>query len=429
MQIFITATNLLKQKSVKQFIGLFSVNIISLPLGFITSIIITKYLGAQTYGDYKFLDSIFRMAIILCNFGLFYAGSRALLLEKNRDRSREYYATILIITLVLSTIMCVALLVYAIIDPNISSKGLLGPFLCILPFGFVYMINYCYETLLQADNQIALLSKVRLLPKLGYLLGGMVAILYFQEVSFNKLLLVCYIYLLTQLVVYAYVMLKLRPLFANIRERWKEIKNYNKSYGFDVYVGSLFAVGFSVLPDILISYFDIDNQGVGFYSLALMFASPLAFVPTTMATTQYRKFSEIEKIKPKSIKITLLLSVLVMLSLWAIVPVIINLFYSSEFNEVIKLNFIVSLGVLLYGIADFFNRFIGAKGQGKLLRNSSFIVGLSVLIANFILVPLYGAAGASWAKVTAGIVYLTTMLICYRKTLKGNMQRYDHQED
>ena len=224
-------------------------------------------------------------------------------------------------------------------------------------------------------------------------------------------------------------MLKLRPLFANIRERWKEIKNYNKSYGFDVYVGSLFAVGFSVLPDILISYFDIDNQGVGFYSLALMFASPLAFVPTTMATTQYRKFSEIEKIKPKSIKITLLLSVLVMLSLWAIVPVIINLFYSSEFNEVIKLNFIVSLGVLLYGIADFFNRFIGAKGQGKLLRNSSFIVGLSVLIANFILVPLYGAAGASWAKVTAGIVYLTTMLICYRKTLKGNMQRYDHQED
>ena len=412
--------NIFKQKSVKQFLGLFSVNIISLPLGFITSIIITRFLGAKVYGDYKFIDSIFRMAIILCNFGFFYAGSRALLLEKNRHCSREYYATILIITFILSAIMCVGLLIYAMVDPNISSKGLLSPFLCVLPFGVIYMINHSFEILLQADNQIGLLSNVRLLPKLGYLIGGGVALLYFQDVSFNKLLLVCYIYLLTQLIVYACVILKLRPLFSNMRERWEEIKNYNKSYGFDVYVGALFAVGFSVLPDILISYFGIDNQGVGFYSLALMFASPLAFVPATMATTQYRKFAETERIPSKSIKITLILSILAMLSLWAIVPLIINLFYSNEFNEVITLNFIVSFGVLLYGIADFFNKFIGAKGQGKLLRNSSFIVGFSVLVANFILVPLYGATGASWAKVTAGIVYLTTMLVCYRKTLSAN---------
>ena len=410
--------NILQQKSVKQFLGLFSVNLIGLPLAFITSIVITKYLGAQAYGDYKFLDSIFRLAIILCNFGLFHAGSRTLLLEKNRQRSREYYATILIITFILSAIMCIGLLIYAIVDTNISSKGLFTPFLCLLPFGAIYMINHSFETLLQADNQIGLLSNVRLFPKLGYLIGGMVALLYLQNISFSKLLLVCYIYLLTQLIVYVYVMCKLRPLFANIQERWKEIKHYHKSYGFDVYVGALFAVGFSTLPDILISYFGIDNQGVGFYSLALMFASPLALVPATMATTQYRKFAEVDKIPAKSIKITLILSVLVMLSLWAVVPIVINLFYSNEFNEVIRLNYIVSFGVLLYGIADFFNRFIGAKGRGKLLRNSSFIVGFSMLVANFVLVPLYGATGASWAKVAAGVAYLTTMLVCYRKTLK-----------
>ena len=153
-------SNIFKQKSVKQFLGLFSVNIISLPIGFLTSIIITKFLGATAYGDYKFIDSIFRMAIILCNFGFFYAGSRALLLEKNRHRSREYYATILIITFILSTIMCVGLFIYAMVDPNISSKGLISPFLCVLPFGVIYMINHSFETLLQADNQIGLLSNL-----------------------------------------------------------------------------------------------------------------------------------------------------------------------------------------------------------------------------------------------------------------------------
>ena len=391
---------------------------ISLPLGFITSIIITKFLGAQTYGDYKFLDSIFRMAIILCNFGLFYAGSRALLLENNRERSREYYATIIIITLILSAIMCIGLLLYAIFDSNISSKGLLQTFLCILPFGSVYMINYCYETLLQADNQIALLSRVRLFPKLGYLFGGTIALLYLQNISFDKLLLVCYIYLLTQLLVYGHIIFKLRPLFTNLRDRWNDIKHYNRSYGFDVYTGALFAVGFSTLPDILISYFGIDNQGVGFYSLALMFASPLSFVPATIATTQYREFAEMEKIPSKFIGTTLLLSIIVMLLLWLIVPLFVNAFYSEEFNEVISLNYIVSLGILLYGMADFFNRYIGAQGEGKLLRNSSFIVGLTILIANFTLVPLYGAYGASWAKVSAGVIYLTTMLICYFKILK-----------
>ena len=390
---------------------------ISLPLGFITSIVITRFLGSQAYGDYKFIDSVFRVAIVLCNFGLFHAGSRALLLEKNRLRSREYYATVIIITFILSAIMCVGLLIYIIFDPNISSKNLLVPFLYVLPFGFVYLINNCFETLLQADNQIGLLSKVRLFPKLGYLLGGIIAISYCQNVSYSKLLLVCYIYLLTQLVVYAYIIFKLQPVFSNMRDRWKEIKHYNKHYGFDVYIGALFAVGFSTLPDVLISYFGIDNQGVGFYSLALMFASPLAFIPATMATTQYRKFAELEKIPLKSIKITLLLSVLAMFSLWVIVPLIIKLFYSNEFNEVITLNYIVSFGVLLYGIADFFNRFIGAKGQGKLLRNSSFIVGFSMLVANFALVPFYGATGASLAKVVAGAIYLTTMLICYHKTL------------
>ena len=391
---------------------------ISLPLGFITSIVITRFLGSQAYGDYKFIDSIFRVAIILCNFGFFYAGSRALLLEKDRERSREYYAMILIITLILGAIMCIGLLVYVIFDTNISSKGLLQPFLCVLPFGVVYLVNHNFETLLQADNQMLLLSKVRLIPKLGYLFGGIVALLWLQNVSFSKLLLVCYIYFATQLLVYIDVIIKLRPSFNNLRSRWDEIKHYNKTYGFDVYIGALFAVGFSTLPDVLISYFGINNQGVGFYSLALMFASPLAFIPTTMATTQYRKFAEIEKIPSKTIKVTLLLSVLAMLSLWVIVPFIINLFYSNEFNKVISLNYIVSFGVLLYGIADFFNRFIGAKGRGKLLRNSSFIVGLSMLVANFILVPQYGATGASWAKVAAGIVYLTTMLVCYNKTLK-----------
>ena len=398
--------------------GLFSVNILALPLGAITSIVVTRYLGAQAYGDYKFLDSVFKVAIVICNLGLFNAASRAILLNKNRTHAKQYYATILLITLCLSAVMGVGLFIYAAFDANIESKGLFNVFLCLIPFTAVYIINHCFEIVLQADNQIKLLSVVRLIPKIGYLVGSIVALQFLQNVAFSKLLIICYIYLSTQILVYLYVFVKLSPQFKNQGSRWVEIKKYNREYGIDVYIGALFAVGFAMLPDILISYFGIDNQGVGFYSLSLMLSSPLAIIPSTIATIQYREYAYRTSISTKSIIITLILSVVAMFAIWLFVPIFIDYFYTSEFAVVSQYNRIVSLGVLLYGMADFINRFIGAQGRGKLLRNSSFAVGISVLVFNLALIPHFGAWGAVWSKLIVGTIYLSLMIYCYLKVTK-----------
>lgn len=402
----------------KRFLGLFTVNILALPLGAITSIVVTQYLGAQAYGDYKFLDSVFKVAIVICNLGLFNAASRALLLNKDRIEAKQYYATILLITLCLSVVMSVGLFIYAVLDPNIESKGLFNALLCLIPFTAVYIINHCFEIVLQADNQIKLLSIVRLLPKIGYLIGSVVALMFLQNIAFSKLLIVCYIYFLTQIVVYLYVFVKLSPQFRNIGLRWVEIKKYNREYGIDVYIGALFAVGFAMLPDILISYFGIDNKGVGFYSLALMLSSPLAIIPSTIATIQYRKYAYQTSISVKSIVSTLALSICAMFILWLIIPIFIDYFYPPEFAVVSQYNRIVSLGVLLYGIADFINRFIGAQGRGKMLRNSSFAVGIAVLVFNLVLIPYFGAWGAVWSKLIVGMIYLALMIYCYSKITK-----------
>ena len=169
---------------------------------------------------------------------------------------------------------------------------------------------------------------------------------------------------------------------------------------------------------ILISYFGIDNQGVGFYSLSLMLSSPLAIIPSTIATIQYREYAYRTSISTKSIIITLILSVVAMFAIWLFVPIFIDYFYTSEFAVVSQYNRIVSLGVLLYGMADFINRFIGAQGRGKLLRNSSFAVGISVLVFNLALIPHFGAWGAVWSKLIVGTIYLSLMIYCYLKVTK-----------
>lgn len=414
--------NAISSKRGKQFLSLFSVNMLGLPLGLLTSIVVTRYMGSQLYGDYKFINSVFNVAYIICNFGFFHAGNRALVLSDDREKSRQYYGAILLYTVLLSVIMCIGLLGYSWIDPNIDAKNLFVPFLCILPFGGVYLISHCYETLLQADNQIKLLSIVRLVPKIGYLAASAFACYCLMEVNLNRLLVVFYIYLITQLIVYAYVIYQLHPSLKNFKVRSKELFGYYRSYGFDVYVGSIFAVGFASLTDVLISYFSVDNTGVGFFSLAVTFATPLSMIPSTMATTHYKDFSTQKKISGKLIGLTVVLSLGAMVCLWLIVPPFIRLFYGEEFLPVIGLNYLVCFGIIVHGMADFFNRYLGANGKGKLLRNASFIVGFSTLGINLLLIPAFGVTGAAYTKILSGLVYLVVILICYHMVVKKNMK-------
>lgn len=220
---------------------------------------------------------------------------------------------------------------------------------------------------------------------------------------------------MTEIIVYVYIILKLKVSFQNLKERLYELWHYNKTFGFNVYLGALFALGFAQLTEILISYFGVDNSGVGFYSLAITFTMPLTFIPITIATTHYKDFSTSKKIPKKLLLITIGLSLVALISLWVLVPPFVKYFYGSEFESVILLNFIVSFGVIAHGFGDFYNRYLGANGQGAMLRNSAFIVGGVVMILNIILIPKWGEEGAAYARLFAGFVYLIIMIVYYLK--------------
>jgi O-antigen/teichoic acid export membrane protein len=146
---------------------------------------------------------------------------------------------------------------------------------------------------------------------------------------------------------------------------------------------------------------------------------PLSFIPNTIATTHYKEFSQLKVVPKKLLLLTIGISLGVLIALWLIVPVFVRFFYGEEFASVIDINFIVSLGVVLYGFGDFFNRFLGANGQGKTLRNSSFFVGAGVLISSILLIPKWGEYGAAFSKLIAGAVYLCIIIYHYNKFSKS----------
>jgi O-antigen/teichoic acid export membrane protein len=399
----------------KQVLGLFSVNIIGIPIGIITSIIITRYLGAKLYGDYKFINSIFSFTIIIFSFGFFQAGNRALVLNTDKKKGKEYYGAELLIVLGVYVIMSVSLILYAFFDINLQKKQLSNYLLYIIPFGWIFLLPRYFETLFQADNRIKLLAQVRLYPKLGFLITALLIYFLFSQSQLNKLGVIWSFYLATQAFVFLYVLVKLQVSFRNIKTRLRELWFFNKSYGLNVYTGSLFALGFAALTEVLISYFGIDNTGVGFYALAITFTLPLSFIPNTIATTHYKDFSVSSKIPGKLFLLTLGLSLLALMGLWLLVGPFVRFFYGTEFESVIKLNFIVSFGVTAHGLADFFNRFLGAHGQGKALRNTAFLVGSTMMLFNLLLIPQWAETGAAFAKLFSGIVYLGIIVWQYKK--------------
>lgn len=399
---------------IRQVTGLLSVNIISIPLSIVTSIIITRFLGSTGYGNFKFILNLFSLAIVVFTFGFFQAGNRALVLNSDPKKARELFGAELIITFFLFLFMALFFCGYALLDKNINEKGLRLILLLVIPFSWIFLMSKYFEVLFQADNKIKLLAKARLYPHLIYFLMILAIYYFIFNYSGDRLKLILGSYFAGNIIISIYIILNLNPSFLNFRERAKEILHYNKIFGFSVYLGSVFAVGFSQLTGVLISYFSPDNSGVGYYSLAMTIAAPLAFIPNVIATTHYKDFSVSNKVPQKLLKVTAGISIAALIATNILVGPFIKIFYGIEFSPVIRLTYIVSFGIIMNGLADFFNRFLGSHGKGKALRNSAFIVGLSVLILNVSLIPLFGEKGAAWTTFFSGIIYFVCMYLYYR---------------
>ncbi len=402
----------------RQVLSLYTVNIIGIPLSIISSMIITRYLGPLAYGDFKFLQNFFALAVVVFNFGFFQAGNRALVLNNNLQKAREYYGAELVILGILFILMSVAVLLYAFFDPNIKEKGIQGIFLFYIPFSWVFLLVSYFEVLFQADNRIELLAKSRLFPRLGFFAAVLIVYFFLFNKDGNRLFILSIFYLFTNIVVYLYIISKIQVSFKNLRERIKEIVHYNKTFGFNVYVGSLSSTGFSQLTSVLISYFATNNSGVGFFSLALTIVAPLGLIPNVVATTHYKDFSTRTSIPKKLLLVTVGLSISALVLTFLLVQPFITYLYGPDFKPVISLTYIVSFGVILSGFADLINRFLGSHGKGKALRNTAFVVGFSLMALNFDLIPKFGETGAAYAQLFSGFIYVIFMYWYYKKLVR-----------
>ena len=398
-----------RNKRVKQVGSLYTSMIFSIFLGIGVSVVNTRILGPQAYGDLKFLQTLFAFAAPFMTLGIFVAGSRLLAQKENQDIRRQLTGNLLALAAALSVVFCLGLLVFSFFQDRIFDNRLGWVIRVFSPLLFVFPLRMCLEAIMQGDNRIYELSVFRIGPKALYLLGAIV----FNTVVPLTLTSALAIQLLVLAAIIGVMIARLNPDFSDFKKYYAIVREETRTYGFQVYLGSIVGVTSAHLAGLAVGYFTRDNTNVGYFSLAIVTTTPLTLIPSVVGTAFFKDFANQKYIPGKTAWLTLGLSLLALLGFVLAIRPLVLLLYSSDYAAVIPYAYIIALGSIAHGFGTFINRFLGAHGRGKALRNGAIAVGVANLLGSTGLVYRWGTYGAVLTRLGAGFVFVCAMLFYY----------------
>ena len=400
----------------KQILSLLVSYGLGIGLGIGTSVINTRILGPDSFGDYKFIQTIFDFLMIFFSVGVFHTGGRLIAHEKYRKDKQQIIGTLFVITGVISAAFIITTLFVSYAQEAFYGNDLGSVIRLMLPLLFVFPFKVATIKFLEGDNKIYSLSAFDITPKALYLAVLLVAS-YFITVDVTSALL---IFLVANVLAIAVIAPVLKPKFQQIKEHTKTIMRENKGHGYHIYIGTLVSNGSFQFGTFVISYY-LDNTNVGFYNLANTIAVPLSMVPQAVGTAFFKDFANLKKIPDKVIYSTIGISVAAFLAFVLIIKYVVVLLYSEEFLPVVPLIYIVSVAYLIQGFFLVINRFLSAHGIGKDLRNASFVRGFINIVGFVVLTKLYGTAGACFTLLVGTIVYFVYLYVKYRQFVNGKL--------
>ena len=415
-QGFMNILTVHKNNKYRQVSVLYMSYVFGVLVGVLNSVINTRSLDPDLYGDYRYVQNIISFVSSLLLVGFFTSGSRLLALSKDEAHSKRIrgaMCAILGVTYVILMIVMSILFIIALYkgNTNLSSVYLVSIPLC----GNVLLLNYI-NTTAQGDNQINRIALASLLPPFLYCL---IAFFAYQFISVSPALMLA-LFNGSSVIVLTSIIISTKPSFKNIKDSFHLLNTENKKYGFNVYLGSLMGVSTQYVAGIELGNFCATNADVGFYTLSLTIAHPLATLPTTIGTTFFKSFAENARISKNVLYGSFAITILSFVFFSLIIKYIVGFLYNDSYSCVSVYSVYLAAAACVNGLGDLFNRFLGAHGQGRQIRNGAFACGLVMLIGCFSLIQILGVYGAIATKVLSSLTYFVCMFMYYLVFIKKN---------
>lgn len=407
---FPSIKTLLARKRVHQTVVLYISLLASLLLGISVSVINTRLLGPQAFGDFKFLQTIWTVGVSFVTFGLFSTGGTLLARHTSRSSERNLMGSLLVIACGIAVLFTVVMAVVSYPIGYVYGPELGGKMRLFSAFVFVFPLQLYLQEVLRGANDITNLALFNALPQLLYIPAAL-AVNRMTGFSLDTALL---LYLLGMAVATVIIVIRSKPGFNGLGPGIREVLGSNRVLGLHVFVAMLVTTASTHLSQFSLAYF-CDTRLVGIFSLALTITMPLTMIPNAISTTFFKQFASQDHMPAKVIWATWGISLTTLLGFLAVIRMIILKLYTAQFIEVVPFAYICAVGAILHGVGDVYNRYLLSHGKTRILRTNAFQLAVISVVGYLFLVAWLGINGAAITKLLVDVVYLATMVLYYKK--------------
>ena len=396
------------------------VQILTLAVNFIYSLIIVDQLGAGGYGDYAIFYNSLAFTVLFLGFNLpsvivFFLGNQAI------DKSKLLYSCILFI--VVATLFLVVFLfnsqklgLATLIFPDGDNK-VLWSFFFAAQF-FLLLLNQVLNSFLNAGKIFIPVLLMGLFTNLALLIFWLLVQFDILGIRIPVFDLIWWLSIAVNLCVagYSVYLIKTRiqlSSFGKLLNR-KEI-NLLRDFAFIVYLcNTIQFLNYKMDLYFINEYW--DNTDVGFYALALSISQLVWVLPNAISNVLLNYFQVDQKEKSihlavKGARVTFYFSLLCAFLLAMACYFFLPRIYGAEFYKVFQLCLILFLGTVPFSLSIILANLNSGIGFVKLNLYATLFIFLLGLILDIIIIPRYGVFGAAYVKVIISISGLVFQII------------------
>jgi O-antigen/teichoic acid export membrane protein len=386
--------------------------IFSLFIGFFSSMLLAKEMGAFTFGVYSFAVAVISFVAIFFEFGYFASVSRILAVNQDKNEEGRYIgASLVIVGLISLAFFLTVLFLSFFVDDIFNAKiGYIIRIASIVSWAFI--LPFFMDLILKGCNKIEYLSGFNLFWKILFVVS--LFIIYKFKILTPLNVLLCFS--ITCIIVFLFFVKKLKPSFDNLTEYIAIIHKENKIYGIYNYFSRAIGTSSFQFDRLMIEFF-VGAKDVGFYSLANSMANPINSFSSALSGSKFKSFAGNNKIS---------FNVLVFNFVWILIGVfcanlfgyiIINYYLGPEYKDVFLLLVLMSMAIAFQAAYQPYNSWMASNGLGKELLLISYYFTALNLFGNFIFIYFYGTLGAVFSTMLSNLYFLIHSIIIYKKEL------------
>lgn len=389
----------------------------NLGVSFLVTVVVARYLGPEDFGLFSYAISVTALFAAAGHMGL--SGLVVREIVSKPEVRGETLGTTIGLKLIGMGIGYVALLVYGALYEGIRSEefvllAIAGIVLLMRPFD---VVDFWFQAFVQARYvTVARLSGLAASSalKLAFVVGG-ASVVYFVAANVAQALVV----MVAFLIVYS---LKSRVRISQWQFSWQRAKELF-SQGWMVYLGSIFAVIYLKVDQVMLRWFE-GAEAVGVYAVAAQFSEAWYFVPAAIVTSVFPKLiklkessqEEFNKRFQQLLDLLLVLALLVAIFMTFFSEFLVTTFFGTHYVDSSSILIVHIWAALFIFMRAAFSKWILIE---NLLMFSLITQGAGAVVnvfLNYMLIPSYGAVGAAYATIISYSFAAFFSLLLHEKT-------------